>query len=78
MEKQWGQIQKETKLFGLKYRTNNDLVIRFMNDENGNMLDEKIEVCKRLILGEAPDEIENFYEVLDDMPVENGEEITNW
>lgn len=72
------RIEKETKLFELKGKTGNELVDRFMNDENGKMLDEKIKVCERLINGEAPEDIENFYDVLDDMPKDTDEERTFW
>lgn len=72
------RIEKETKLFELKGQTGNELVDRFMNDENGKMLDEKIEVCERLINGEAPEDIENFYDVLDDMPKDTDKEKTFW
>ncbi len=72
------RIEKETKLFELKWQTGNQLVEDFMNDENGEMLDEKIEVCQRLIDGETPDEIENFYDVLDDMPQEEDDGKVFW
>lgn len=71
-------IKKRTKLFLLKCSTGNDLVQRFMNDENDKMMDEKIEVCQRLIDGEKIEDIPNFYEVLDDMPKDDEGIITDW
>lgn len=72
------KMKKMDKLISLKYKTGDELVERFMNDENGNMLDEKIKVCERLIKGEKPDDIENYYDVLDDMPRSGGGERTYW
>ncbi len=72
------RMEKETKLFELIWQTGNELVERFMNDENGKMLDEKIEVCQRLIDGDAPDDIPNFYDVLDDMPKDTADEKIFW
>lgn len=69
---------KETELIRLKAETGDSLVLRFMNDDNGEKLDEKIEVCKRLIDGESPDDIENYYDVLDDMPQDKDDERVFW
>lgn len=78
MDRRFEETKKKAELFLLKMQTGDQLVMKFMNDENGNMIDEKTEVCKRLINGEVPDDIENYYDVLDDMPKDDNGTKTSW
>lgn len=78
MDKRFEEERKKAELFILKMQTGDNLVIRFMNDENGEKMEEKIEVCKKLIDGEAPEDIDNYYDVLDDMPKNDGGAEEHW
>ena len=52
------------------------LVHRFFDHESLKMLDDKIEVLRRLNAGERPDKIPNYYKILEKYPSSTGKSAT--
>ena len=53
------------------------LVHRFFDHDSLKMLDEKIEVLRRLNAGERPDKIPNYYKILEKYPSPTGKNPTS-
>ena len=61
-------IEKKTKILDLLFEVDCLEVDRFFDEESDKMLDEKIEVLTALKEGKTPEEISNFYDILELMP----------
>lgn len=61
------------KIFELLAKVNDSLVEQFFDVESEKLLDEKIEVLTALANGKKPNEIPNYYKVLELYP--KGDEI---
>lgn len=60
--------EKMIKIFELLAKVNDRLVEQFFDIESEKLLDEKIEVLTALVNGKKPNEIPNYYEVLELYP----------
>lgn len=61
-------IQKHEYVWELLMHTHDMLIRKFFDAESYEMFDEKIEVLEALNRGEAPCQIEHYYDVLELMP----------
>lgn len=57
-------VQKKEKIFSLLMETDDMMVARFLDPEGDELLDDKIEVLTELKRGKKPEEIPNYYKVL--------------
>lgn len=62
------EIEKKMKILDLLMKTNDELVLRFFDNESDLLLDEKIDVLTSLSKGELPKDIPNYYEILELYP----------
>lgn len=58
-------IEKKEKIYQLLFNVDDELVIRFFDENSNKMLDEKIDVLTRLVNGEKPEDIPNYYDILE-------------
>lgn len=57
-------VEKKEQIFSLLFDVDDNLVQRFLDPESDELLDEKIEVLTALKEGKKPEEIPNYYKVL--------------
>ena len=62
------KIEKIFKIQDLLVEIDDDLVRKFFDLESEEMLDEKIEVLTELSKGVQPNEIKNYYKILELYP----------
>lgn len=63
-------FDKIEKIRDLLTNANDPVFLQFFDIESEKMLDEKIEVLEALVTGQAPAQIEKYYNVLELMPKE--------
>lgn len=66
-------VEKKEKIFSLLMDVDDELVRRFFDQESSEKLDEKIKVLTDLKEGKKPDEIPEYYGILELYPEEGQE-----
>lgn len=66
-------VEKKEKIFSLLMDVDDELVRRFFDQESSEKLDEKIKVLTDLKEGKKPDEIPEYYSILELYPTEEQE-----
>lgn len=66
-------VEKKEKIFSLLMDVDDELVRRFFDQESSEKLDEKIKVLTDLKEGKKPDEIPEYYSILELYPKEGQE-----
>ena len=64
-------IEKHLKINRLLIEVSDLIVNRFFDSDSDEMLDEKIEVLEKLKRGIPPDDIPNYYKILELYPKDN-------
>jgi hypothetical protein len=63
-------VEKKEKIFSLLMDVDDELVRKFFDQESAELLDEKIRVLTDLKEGKKPDEIPEYYSILELYPKE--------
>lgn len=66
-------VEKKEKIFSLLMDVDDELVRKFFDQESPELLDEKIKVLTDLKAGKKPEEIPEYYSILELYP-EDGQE----
>lgn len=66
-------VEKKEKIFSLLMDVDDELVRKFFDQESSELLDEKIKVLTDLKDGKKPEEITEYYSILELYPEEGQE-----